>query len=60
MFSALDHDPKTGTLTATMKNGAQYHYDGVDTKTFADLMAAPSLGQHFARYIKPHYTARKG
>lgn len=59
MFSAIDHDPKTNTLTATFTNGSKHTYEGVDSKKFDDLMKSGSVGKHFNTHIRPNHKATK-
>jgi hypothetical protein len=54
-------------LEVEYKNGGVYHYPGVSADEHRDLMAAPSIGSHFATRIrnakdsdgKPRYSAIK-
>lgn len=53
------HDPVTGELHVTFHNGQTYTYNGVTPKAYADMMKAPSIGQHFAANIKNKHTFKK-
>lgn len=57
---AIGHDPETNTLAIRFykdhgrdqRPGSLYHYASVTAKQFADFMAAPSKGRHFALEFK--------
>lgn len=59
---AVGHDPKSNTLAVEFKGsdpGRVYHYDGVTTADHLAMMAAPSVGSHFAAHIKGRFPSRK-
>jgi KTSC domain len=39
-------------------SGKVYEYEGVDHDTHAKLLAAPSVGAHFGKHIRPLYSGR--
>lgn len=41
-----------GILEVAFKTGSVYQYDAVPTEVHAGLMAAPSHGQYFDRFVK--------
>jgi hypothetical protein len=49
-IKSIGHD-ETG-LEVEYKNGGVYHYPGVSKDEHRDLMAAPSVGSHFAQNIR--------
>ena len=51
---AIGHDPNANELTVKYKSGGVYVYHGVTAEQHAALMAAPSIGGHLHKHIKPH------
>jgi hypothetical protein len=51
--SAIGHDPASNELTVVFANGGSYIYSGISADHHAALMAAPSLGSHLHKVIKP-------
>lgn len=60
-IEAIGYDAPTSTLGVKFKSGGIYHYHGVPPHVHAALIAAPSIGGHFAQHInrKFQYTKRK-
>ena len=58
-ISAIGYDPATKELHVKFKSGETYAYGNVDEKAHAALMAAPSIGGHLSKTIKPNHPARK-
>lgn len=57
-IAAIGHDAAASRLAIRFAGkgaapGPLYHYDGVSADDFAALAAAPSIGSHFYRHIKP-------
>jgi len=56
-ISHIGYDDATGTLGVRFKgSGKEYHYPGVPRDKFSELASAPSVGSHFAKYIRGTYT----
>jgi hypothetical protein len=49
----VHHDAAAQVLTVQMHGGKRYRYAAVSKLEFDELMAAPSIGRHFATVIKP-------
>lgn len=63
MIKAIGHDPENNVLAVQFHSEGEpiYHYANVTAGDFADLRAAPSVGSHFARFIKgKHESTRVG
>lgn len=58
-LKSVGHDPETNKLHIEFKSGAVYEYDGVSAQDHAELMSAPSIGQHFSSKVKYGFTYRK-
>lgn len=58
-IKAIGYDPAASELHVEFKSGDVYAYSGVDQKSYQELMAAPSIGSHMAKVIKPKHTAKK-
>lgn len=58
-IAAVGYDVARMALRVRFKSGQTYEYTKVPLGTFGEFMAAPSLGGHLTRFIKPHYTAVK-
>lgn len=50
---AVAYDAKGETLHVKFKDARHYTYGGINEAAHAALMAAPSIGQHVNRAIKP-------
>lgn len=59
MLSHVGYDPTTSQLTVKFTNGGTYTYDGVTAEEHAAMMAAPSIGTHFAQNIRTKYKGQK-
>lgn len=55
----VGYDAQSKTLAVTFKNGGTYHYPNVPEHEHARLLAAPSLGGHFAQHIRPVYKGKR-
>lgn len=53
-IKAVGLDVPAEVLTVEFKNGAVYTYANVALSDYKALLAAPSLGGHFNKYIKAH------
>lgn len=53
---SVGYDPIDRVLEIEFSSGSVYQYAGVEPDVVTDLMAAPSIGSHFGRYIRPSYT----
>lgn len=60
-IAALGHDPKTQTLAVQFHGDPPrtYHYSGVTVPDHIAMLAAPSVGSHFAAHIKGRFPSRK-
>lgn len=56
---AIGHDPATNTLRVEYASGGVYDYAGVDAEKHRALMAAPSIGSHLHKQIKPNHKFTK-
>jgi hypothetical protein len=54
-ISHVGHDPATSTLSIRFSSGDTYQYQGVSAADHANLIAAPSIGSHFQRYVRPKF-----
>lgn len=52
---SVGHDATAALLEVEFKGGAVYQYRGVSAEVHAELMAAESVGKHFAEHIKGHF-----
>ena len=57
-IDAVGHDADANELHVRFYSGAHYIYSGVDAEAHAALVAAPSIGSHFAREIKNGHSYR--
>lgn len=48
-----------GKLEVEFRHGGVYVYEGVPESDYKDLISAPSVGSHFHRRIKPHYSGSR-
>lgn len=53
VFRSIGHEGDT--LEVETMNGKVYRYQGVTADQHAALMRAPSLGQHFGKFIRGAY-----
>lgn len=61
-IAALGHDPQRNVLAVQFHGSPSprvYHYDGVTTADHLAMLAAPSVGSHFAAHIKGRFPSRK-
>lgn len=49
-ISAVGYDPASKVLEVAFKNGGDYSYFGVSSKTHAEMMSAPSEGDDWRCY----------
>ncbi len=56
---AIGHDPAANELHVAFKSGGTYVYPNVTADQHAALIAAPSIGSHLHKNIKPSATPRK-
>ena len=56
---AVGYDPGTQTLEVEFNSGEVYQYYAVPQRVYRDLLAAPSIGQFFAHFIKTTYEWEK-
>lgn len=54
-INAIGYDPDTNELRVEFSNGRAYRYPGVPADAYQALMAAESVGSHFASIIRPNY-----
>ena len=58
-IASVGHDPATDTLHVEFKSSSKvYAYPGVSAEDHQALMNAPSIGAHFGKHIRPHYSGR--
>jgi len=59
-IAAIGHDTANSTLAIQFKRGEglgnTYYYQNFGAEKFAELQAAPSVGSHFYKHIKPFAT----
>lgn len=58
-LALVGYDPPSQTLAVQFRSGTVYAYKDVPPQVHTDLLAAPSLGRHFARYIRHTYVWEK-
>lgn len=58
MVTHAGYDEATGSAHLVFRNGFTYIYK-LPKFQFDDLMAAGSIGKHFAEHIRPHYKGTK-
>lgn len=54
-IAELEHDDAANELVVTFKGGVRYRYEGVERGVYEALIGAPSVGKHFAAYVKNDY-----
>lgn len=57
-IKSIGHDPRTNTLEVEFPGNRVYSYADVNVDEYTALMAAGSIGSHFANIIKPVKAAR--
>lgn len=55
----LAFDDERDELIVTFKGGVRYRYADVKRSVYDDLIAAESVGKHFAAYVKNDYPATR-
>lgn len=55
---SIGYDPETRRLQVEFHSGKVYDYAGVEPAEHARLVAASSIGAHFAKHIRPLYDGR--
>ena len=58
-IAAIGYDEPTKTLVVLFHNGRSYSYESVEKDVYFELYNADSVGSHFAKNIKPHYTCKQ-
>jgi hypothetical protein len=58
-IDAVGYHDDSRTLHVRFTSGATYKYRDVDPTEHEALVAAKSVGSHFAKHIRPHYTGEK-
>jgi hypothetical protein len=58
-LKSVGYDSQTRTLEVEFQDGDVYQYFNVPPVVHRDLLAAPSIGQYFAYYIRNAYRWRK-
>lgn len=58
-IEAVGYDEPSRTLHVRFNSGTHYSYPNVDPEEHRALVEADSIGAHFSKHIRPHYTARK-
>jgi hypothetical protein len=59
-IQAVGYDEPSRTLHVRFNSGATYSYPDVEPEQHRALVEADSIGAHFSKHIRPHYTPRKG
>lgn len=59
MLGAVGYDSATKTLRVRYNNGGEYDHVGVEQGTVDALLAAESIGSHFAKNIRTQFPATK-
>lgn len=54
-LKAVGYDAATRTLGVQFASGTRYDYTDVPPEAHQALMAADSIGSHFAKHIRPKY-----
>lgn len=52
-IAALAHHD--GALFVKFNSGAVWKYAGVTPEAYQEMLTAPSIGSHFARFVKPKH-----
>ena len=56
---SIGYDPKSRTMAVEFHNGGIYHYSDVPPEKHADLMTAPSIGNHLAKNFRGQHSTMK-
>jgi hypothetical protein len=56
---SVGYDSDASELRVLFASGGVFSYEGVTQEAYAELMRAPSKGQHFHKHIKHNYPAKK-
>jgi hypothetical protein len=56
---SIGYDNHTQTLEIEFNSGEVYQYYAVPSRVHRDLLAASSIGQYFAHFIKTTYQGEK-
>jgi len=59
MLKSVGYDPATATLEVEFHDATVYQYYGVPAIVHRDLLAAPSIGQYFAFFIKTSFRCER-
>ncbi len=58
-IAAIGYDHNAKMLTVQFKSGTTWRYEKVAAEDAAKLLAAESIGRHFAAHIRPIFVSRK-
>lgn len=58
-IDAVGYHEDSRTLHIRFAFGSTYTYRDVAPEEHENLIAAKSIGSHFAKHIRPHYTGEK-
>ncbi len=58
-IASIGYDAETATMHVEFHSGRVYEYADVPAEEHANLLAAPSVGGHFSKHIRPHYSGRQ-
>jgi frataxin-like iron-binding protein CyaY len=58
-IQSVTYDEQTRVMTISFRNGHAYTYHMVPAATHRALLASPSAGAYFNRYIKKHFAEQK-
>lgn len=58
-IASVAHDPTTNTMTVLFRDGSRFHYADISAEKHQQLMAASSIGKHFAQHIKGKHPHRR-
>lgn len=58
-IDAVGYDEDSRTLHVRFQSGHTYSYSNVDPEEHRALVAAKSVGAHFTKHIRPHYTGKR-
>jgi KTSC domain len=57
-IASIGYNPDEQTMHVEFSSGKIYEYEGVDHDTHSKLLGAASVGAHFGKHIRPHYSGR--
>lgn len=57
-IASVGYDPESRKLHVEFHSGKVHEYTDVEPETHASLLAAPSIGAHFSKHIRPHYPSQ--